>query len=732
MKYFRPYDSIDCGPACLKMVAAHYGKNFSLQHLRNITYLNRQGVSIFNLGKAAESLGFKTLIGELSLKYLVEKATLPSILFWDKDHFVVLYKISKRGANKSFFFIADPGRGKVRLDEETFKKYWIDQAVKGFALFVEPTPDFYSKEDVKVDKTKKKSPFQFLSHYFLRFKRNYFQVVLSMVLALLVSMSFPFLTQSIVDYGVEHKDLGFIAMVLFFQLFLFITSFITDIIRSQLLAHISSRINISILADYLAKMMKLPMKFFESKMPGDLVQRIHDHKLIEDFITSTLLTTIFALINLAVFSSVLLYYNVLIFMIFLVGSCLSVGWTLLFMRKRRSLNYLRFSELANTNDKLFEMVNNMPEIKINRFEKFKQWEWQEIQVKLFKLEISTLSLDQFQRIGTEFFDQIRTILIMFFSASSVVHGELSIGTMLAISYVIGQLNLPIRELIKFINNFQTTIIGLERMNEVYVEPIEEKGQLFNQEPIQRGFRGLELKNTSFGYRGPYHDKVLKNIELKIPEGKITAIVGSSGSGKTTLLKLLLKFYKPDEGEIYLNGVNLESYSSEWWREICGTVMQEGHIFSETIKRNIIMSDESIDNTRLVNAVEAANIGEFILGLPLHFETKIGDAGMGMSTGQKQRVLIARAIYKNPEFLFFDEATSSLDAKNERVIMENLKNFFFGKTVLIIAHRMSTVRNADQIAVLEKGEIVEIGNHDELVRRKGFYFNLIKNQLELGN
>ncbi len=731
MKYFSPHDSIDCGPACLKMIATSYGKNYSIHYLRKISYLNRQGVSIFNLGKAAETLGFKTLIGELSVNYLVEKATLPSILFWDKDHFVVLYKISKK-RGKVFFYIADPGRGKVRLDEETFKSYWIGEGKKGFALFIEPTPAFYAMNEVDSIKNKK-SPIQFLSHYFLTFRKNYIQVVISMALAVLISLLFPFLTQSIVDFGVDRKDMNFIALILLFQLFIFVTGVISDIIRSQLLTHISARINISILADYLTKMMRLPMKFFESKMPGDLVQRMQDHRIIEDFITTTLLTTIFTLINLLVFSGVLFYYNKLIFAIFLIGSCLSVSWTLLFMKRRRALNYWRFRELSNANDKLFEMVNNMPEIKVNRFEKFKQWEWQEVQVKLFKVDVSTLSLDQFQRIGADFFDQVRTILIMFFAASSVVHGEFTLGAMLAISYVVGQLNVSIKELVRFINNFQGTVIALERMNEVYTEPIEEReSQLTEESTIQRGFRGLEFRNLSFGYMGPHHDKVLKNIDLKIPEGKITAIVGSSGSGKTTMLKLLLKFYAPDGGEIILNGRNLESYSSEWWRDKCGTVMQEGHIFSDTIKRNVVMSDESNDNARLVNSVEAACIGDFILELPLHFDTKIGDAGLGMSTGQKQRILIARAIYKNPEFLFFDEATSSLDAQNERTIMENLDKFFVGKTVIIIAHRLSTVRNADQIVVLNKGEIVEIGNHDELVRLRGFYYNLVKNQLELGD
>ena len=475
------------------------------------------------------------------------------------------------------------------------------------------------------------------------------------------------------------------------------------------------------------------MKFFESKMPGDLIQRIQDHKLVEDFITSTLLTSVFTVINLTVYCSILFYYNSVIFTVFVLCSLLSIGWTLLFMKWRKALNYLRFRELSNTNDKLFEMANYMPEIKINRFEKYKQGEWEGIRVKLFKLEISKLSLEQYQRIGADCFDQIRTILVMFFSVYNVIQGELTLGMMLAISYIIGQLNSPIKELIRFINTFQTASIGLERMNEVYTEKNEEENSVSikSVEPKKYSFAGIEFKNVSFGYMGTNYDKVLKEINLQIPEGKVTAIVGTSGSGKTTVLKLLLRFYQPGSGEILFNGSNLETYPFEEWREQCGVVMQEGHIFSDTIRRNIVMGDELEDNKKLVNAVEVANLEDFILELPMHFETKVGDSGLGMSTGQKQRVLIARAVYKNPSYLFFDEATSSLDAKNERVIMQNLETFFNGKTVMIIAHRLSTVKRADQIIVLEKGEIAVVGTHHELVALKGVYFDLVKNQLELG-
>jgi ATP-binding cassette subfamily B protein len=484
----------------------------------------------------------------------------------------------------------------------------------------------------------------------------------------------------------------------------------------------------------MSKMMRLPVRFFESKFSGDLIQRINDHTTVEDFISSTLLTTIFSVINLLVYSVILFYYDLSVFLVFLISSIFSVAWTMLFMKWRKTLNYIRFRELSTTNDKIFEIVNHMPEIKINRFEKFKQKEWEGIRVKLFKLDISKLKLEQYQRIGAECFDQIRIILIIFFSVYSVIQGTLTLGMMLAISYVIGQLNGPIKDIIKLVNVFQTASIGLERMNEVYSEEDEESTVKTTSATIEspEHFKGLELVNVSFSYLGPQYENTLKEVNIRIPEGKVVAIVGSSGSGKTTLLKLLLRFYKPDSGRILLNGRDLDSYGIEWWRQQLGVVMQEGHIFSDTLKRNIVMGEQTIDNERLVSVVEIANLDDLILDLPLHFDTNVGESGLGLSTGQKQRLLIARAIYKNPAYIFFDEATSSLDSTNEVQIMDKLHKYFNGKTVLIIAHRLSTVRKADQIIVLDKGTIVETGDHQGLVKNKGAYFNLIKNQLELGD
>jgi ATP-binding cassette subfamily B protein len=739
MKYFAPHDLVDCGVSCLRMVCFHYGKEYSSHYLRKISFLTRQGVSLLTLGQAAEKVGFKVLIGELSLNYLVNKAALPCILFWDQSHFVVLHKVKKKynfwkRRVETYYYIADPGRGKVKLTEEVFKKFWLAGEAKGYGLFLEPTSEFYSAspEDGKRKKTVISS-FGFLSTYFSRYKRNYLQVAFAMLFTAFVSLLIPYLTQSIIDHGVQKQDLNFVTLAILFQLAIFISNTFAEVIRAHLLLHISARVNISILTDFLLKLMRLPISFFESKMAGDVMQRINDHQRIESFISSALLGTFFSCVNLVVFLFVLSSYDLSILAVFLVGSVLSVAWTTLFLKWRKSLDYFRFREMGNANDKLYEMVNGIPEIKVNSFENYKQSEWREVQFKLFRINLSNLKLDQYQKIGSGLIDQVKNVVIIFVAASAVISGEMTLGMMLAISYVIGQLNMPVRQILDFLNTYQFTKVAVERMTEVYSEQDEEKESAVVPVAIGRGKRGggIEIKNVSFQYEGPKSEFVLKDVSFSVPEGKVTAIVGSSGSGKTTLLKLLLRFHDPVSGDIYLNDTNLENISPKWWRGQVGCVMQEGYIFSDTIKRNIMMGDESENMEKLLEAAEVANIEDFVTELPLHVETRIGASGMGLSTGQKQRILIARAVYKSPSFLFFDEATSALDARNERVIMQNLNRVFNGKTVLIIAHRLSTVKNADQIVVLEKGEVVEVGTHAELILKEGYYFNLIKNQLELG-
>jgi ATP-binding cassette subfamily B protein len=733
MKFIRPHDMMDCGISCLRMICDHYGKNYSAHYLRRISYLTRQGISLLTLGKAAESLGMKAMVGELTPAYLSTKATLPCILYWDKSHFVVLDRIRKRRNGKTVYYIIDPAHGKVKLKAIPFLKYWVGESAKGIALFLEPTPEFFEKEELPGEKKGEKGTWSFLWFYFSRFRKNYLHVIISMLLAASISLFIPYLTKGIIDIGVGNKDLGFITMIILFQLFLFVGNTFAEIVRSHLLLYIGARINTSIRSDFLLKLMKLPLSFFEAKLVGDILQRIGDHSRIESFINTTILNTLFSFVNMGIFLFVLLGYDFSIVTIFVIGSTASISWTLLFMRWRRSLDYIRFRELSVSGDKLYELVNGMPEIKLNSFEKYKQWEWEEIQVRLFKVNVSNLKLDQYQKIGSAFLDQIKNVLITFVAAKGVIDGSLTIGTMLAISYITGQLNVPIRQVSEFINSFQFSKLAIERMNEVYAENNEEddhqKNELRAARVTQTG--DIEVRNVSFQYEGPQSPFVLRNLSLTIPKGKITAIVGSSGSGKTTLLKLLLKFYSPSQGNILINGLDASQVSAMEWREQCGTVLQDGYIFSDSIKRNIMMADESDDMDRLIYSTEMAHIDDLIAEQPLLFDTRIGSAGVGLSAGQKQRILIARAVYKDPEYLFFDEATSALDARNERIIMHNLHAVFKGKTVVIIAHRLSTVKHADQIIVLEKGEIVETGTHRELVNQEGPYFNLIRNQLELG-
>lgn len=741
MKYFQPHDHVDCGPTCLRMIANHYGRHFSSRFLQKQAHISKHGVSLSNLATAAEKIGLKAVAARLTINYLLENAALPCILYWDKGHFVVLYKIKTKrrifsNKKKAIFHIADPGRGKVKLSEEVFRKYWLSDNDRGFGLFLEPKSDFHTlnHNDVQ-DEKPSKSVFRFLYRYFNRYRKNYAQVFISILISGFVTLLFPFLTQSIIDVGIEQKNVSFIVALLVAQLTLFLAGVLTEVIRSQLLLHIGSRINLSIFSDFLSKLLKLSISFYDSKIAGDIMERISDHKRVEQFITSTLLTSFFSVVNLIVYSFVLGAYSIKILLVFFVGSFLSIQWTLLFMRWRRSLDYRRFRDYASSHDQLYELVNGISEIKLNSFEEQIRWKLEELQVKLFRIDLSNLKLEQYQQIGSDFFTQLKNIAITFIAAYSVIQGEITLGMMLAIAYIMGQLNVPIKQFIQLVNTAQSTQIGVERMNEIYLEPDEEAesvvGLTANNKKLVK-FPGLQIKDLSFRYGGEESELVLNNINLYIPKGKVTAIVGSSGSGKTTLIKLLLKFYTPTKGSIFLDDRNLEVISSKWWRQKCGTVMQEGYIFSDSIKNNIVMGDYDNDKIEsVIQAVETANIDEFIASLPLHFETKVGNAGIGLSTGQKQRLLIARAVFKNPEYIFFDEATSSLDARNEKVIMDNLNKFFKGKTVVVVAHRLSTVKNADQIVVLEKGEIVEIGTHHELVDKQGGYYNLIKNQLEIG-
>lgn len=727
-------DAMECGATCLRMIAKYYGKEYSADTMQQLCVVTHEGVSLLGITDAAEYLGFRTVCGRLSLERLVTQRPFPCILHWNQEHFVVLYDVKEKRNGKRVYYIADPGKDLLKIDEETFRNAWVSTRAhgeeKGVLMALQPTPVFYEKEDEKRSMGK---PLHFLWSYIQPYKRFFVQLLLGLLLGSVLQLIFPFLTQAIVDKGITGKNLNLIYLILIGQLMLVLSRASVDFIRRWILLHISTRVNVSLLSDFLIKLMRLPMQFFDTKQTGDLLQRINDHERVERFLTAQTLTVIFSAFSFIVFGGVLLYYNRIIFLIFLLGSLLYAAWVFLFLKKRRILDYSYFEQRAKNQSKTMQMLNGMQEIKLQHCERRRRWEWEDVQADLFQTNIAAMKLQQNQEAGSILINEVKNIVITVVAATSVISGELSLGMMLSIQYIIGQLNGPIEQFVQFIYGWQDVQISLERMSEIRERKEEEtKERSVSGFPAGVKKQDIVLQNLTFQYEGIHSPKVLNAINLVIPQGKITAIVGTSGSGKTTLIKLLLGFYLPVEGVIKIGDTDLQQFSLRWWRNQCGAVMQDGYIFSESIARNIAVDDGEIDRSRLLLAARIANIEEFIERLPLKYNTVIGPDGQGVSQGQRQRILIARAVYKNPSFLFFDEATNSLDANNERAIVDNLAGFYRGKTVLIVAHRLSTVRNADQIVVLEKGEVVEVGTHDMLIARQGAYYHLVRNQLELGS
>ena len=725
--FYKQHDSMQCGITCLQMICKYNGKEYSLESLSRYCFATTEGVSMLGISEAANKLGLHTICGRITMEQLPQ-APLPCILHWSQNHFVILYKIK----NKKKFYIADPGKGLLTYAEKEFKDHWISTQSKGeekgIAMFIQPTPAFY---ELSGETTNRKRSFKFLFGYIKQYRRYFGQIILGALVGCVLQLIFPFLTQAIVDIGITHQNLGIIYLILLGQLILTISRTSVDFIRRWILLHISMRINISLVSDFFIKLLKLPMSFFDTKLMGDLMQRMSDHNRVEKFLTTQMLNVTFSLLSFIVFGCVLLGYNTFIFLIFLIGSILYGIWIAIFLKRRKLLDYELFEKQAMNNNKTYQFITSMQEIKLQNCEQRRRWEWEDVQADLFQVNMKSLKLQQTQEAGSIFINEVKNIIITVLAATAVIHGQMTLGMMLAVQYIIGQLNAPVEQLMNFLYSLQDVKISLEHINEIHEMENEE-----NNKDALSAFhdrdKSLSFKNADFKYDPHNPNKTLDGISITIPEGKVTAIVGTSGSGKTTMIKLLLGYYPLLAGEITIGSTDLQKYNLKWWRKHCGVVMQDGVIFSESIARNIAVDDGEIDKECLLQAARIACIDSYIQTLPLKYNTLIGQDGIGLSQGQKQRILIARAVYKNPDYIFLDEATNALDANNERAIVENLMEFYKGKTVVIVAHRLSTVKNADQLIVIERGKIITTGTHTALIDRQGAYYHLVKNQLELGN
>ncbi|WPV64031.1 peptidase domain-containing ABC transporter [Chitinophaga sp. LS1] len=724
--FYRQLNAMDCGPTCLRMIAKFYGKHYSTDTIRQVSGFSKLGVSLLGISETAEQIGFRTRGIQINYDKL-QIVPLPSILHWNQKHFVVLTRITNRYA-----IIADPAGGMIKYTKNEFLSHWKSNEIEeigavGTALILEPTALFYEADGEKENKLS----WRLVTQY-LRFCRQpLMQVFISLLIGMLLQLIVPFLTQSMVDVGIKSHSIDYIIITLAAQMMLSISSTINSYIRSRIQLRISSIVNLSLLSDFWIKLTKLPLSYFERHHTGDTMQRLGDNKAIQSFLTGGPLSTIFSILTFFIYAIILVYYNAILFMVFMVGNFFYFLWLRIFLPIRRKLNYDSFYISSIENNATLQLVQGMHEIRLNNAEQLKRWEWEDIQARIFKLTFKNLNYSQLQSAGALLINNGKDVLISFMVARLVVEGQLTFGAMLSVQYIIGQLSGPMNQLIGLTQSIQDTKISLERLNEVH--------EMEDEEPLDKHFikelphnKTINIDHLSFRYPGIDNDLVLDDVSFTIPEGKVTAVVGMSGSGKTTILKLLLKIYGEYQGDIRIGDSNFKHISPKSWRRQTGAVLQDGYIFNDTFARNIAVGDEFVDMNKLVKSCKIANILSFIESLPNGFNTRLGVEGVGISQGQKQRLLIARAVYKNPEYLLFDEATNSLDANNEKVIVENLDRFFRGRTVIVVAHRLSTVRDADKIIVIDKGKIIEEGNHYSLIAKEGKYYELVRNQLELGN
>lgn len=713
-------DSQDCGPACLKIIAKHFGKFYSLQSLRDKCGITKEGVSLLDLSTGAESIGLRTLAIKCTIDDVVNSVPFPAIIFWKDSHFVVVYH-----ANKKYIWVSDPAKGCIKYTHEEFKKGWYQKGAKqGVLLAIEPTAEF---KDSKAEREQRKNTFSSILKYFTPYQRNFTLIFVIMLLVTALQGMLPFISKAVIDVGIKTSDVNFINMVLIGNISILLSVMIFNVIRDWILMHITARVNIALISDYLIKLMKLPVTFFENKLLGDILQRAQDHERIRSFIMNNSLSLIFSILTFVVFSIILLIYNAIIFYIFISGSILYAGWVLLFLNIRKKMDWEYFELLSKNQSYWVETVSSIQDIKIYNYEKHRRWKWEEIQARLYHVNKRVLAITNAQNLGAQFIESIKNMGIVFFCATAVIKGEITFGVMISTQFIIGMLNGPLVQFINFIVSAQYAKISFLRINEIKQLEDEEELLSVGSTTILPENKSLILDNVNFQYTAN-SPLVLHNIYLHIPENKVTAIVGGSGCGKSTLLKLLVRLYKPSYGDIKMDKMNVNAINLRQWRSMCGVVMQDGKIFSDTILNNIVLDDEHIDYEQLRKVCRIAQIEDEINAMPKGFETNIGENGRGLSGGQKQRLLIARALYRNPQYLFLDEATNALDTINEKKIVEALNNAFLQRTVIVVAHRLSTIRNADQIVVLDKGYIVEVGNHDSLMERKGHYFQMIASQM----